>query len=213
MPHIQTENWTPSPDNPGRQIYAGQRTAKEVFDDLQTHLRSIGYLPDEYFLFDCSRKWGGGRTFPEDGWLTSQVNFGGNEGIYLDVTLAYYENGMYKTEPFATGKTLGESGNDLDRMNLVASSITKAFHDEGVHARFIMVGGGTPAPEGITANLSPEERRVAVDGLMQLRETLVPEDQDYALVDQLLNRIGGDDFRQDFQHNQSKIAFGMNMQG
>jgi len=29
----------------------------------------------------------------------------------------------------------------------------------------------------------------------------------------LLNRIGGDDFRQDFQLDQSEIAFGMNMQG
>jgi len=98
-------------------------------------------------------------------------------------------------------------------MNLVASSITKAFHEEGVHARFIMVGGGAPEPEGITVNLSPEERRIAVDGLTQLRESLAPEGQDYTLVDQLLNRIGGDGFSQDFQLAQDEIVFGMNMQG
>jgi hypothetical protein len=135
---IRTDKWKPSPDNPGKRVYDGQRTAQEVFDDLEAHLTSIGYMPDEYFLFD-DRHWGNGREFPSDGWLTNQVDYGGSEGIYLDITLEYYLDGKHKWEHFATGKTLGETGEDLDRMNLIASAVTKAFHADGVHARYIAV--------------------------------------------------------------------------
>lgn len=197
MPKIETENWTPSPDNPNRRVYAGQRTAQEVFDDLEAHLKSIGYLPNDYFLFDCHGNWAHGRAFPEDGWLTSQVDYGGSEGIYLDLTLEYEEKGQRKYEHFATGKTLGEGGGDMDRMHLIASAITRAFHEDGMHARFIMVGGGEPELEGITVNLSPEERRVVADGLLQLRDSLAPEDQGYELAGQLLNRIGCEDTEQE----------------
>ena len=196
MAIIETEKWTPSPDNPDRYVYAGQRTAQEVFDDLKAHLKSIGYLPEDYFNFDCHGNWAHGREFPEGGWLSNNVDYGGNEGIYLDITLEYYEKDEHKREHFATGKTLGESGWDMDRMYLAASAITRAFHEDGLHARFIMVGGGEPAPEGIIVSLNPEERRVVSDGLTQLRAGLVQEDQDYGLAGQLLNRIGCEDIVQ-----------------
>lgn len=188
MARIKTDKWKPSLDNPGRRVYDGQRTARKVFDDLEAHLTSVGYLPDEYFLFDDSR-WGNGREFPSDGYLTNRVDYGGSEGIYLDVTLEHHENGEHIYEHFATGKTLGESGNDLDRMNLIASAITKAFHEDGVHARYITVGS-SHASEGITVNLNPEERRVAVSSLTQLHKNLTPDNPSYTLTDQLLNRIG-----------------------
>ena len=197
MPKIETEIRLPSPDNPGRRVYAGQRTAQAVFDDLEAHLKSIGYLPDDYFTFDCHGNWAHGREFPEVGWLTSRVDYGGNEGIYLGVTLEYNENGQNKHEHFATGKTLGEGGRDMDRMHLIASAITRAFHEDGLHARYIMVGGGEPAPEGITVNLSPEECRVVADGLLQLRDNLAPEDQSHSMIGQLLKRIGGEDIGQE----------------
>jgi len=45
-------------------------------------------------------------------------------------------------ERFATGKTLGESGEDMDRMGLMASAVTSAFYgdDNGAHARYAAVG-------------------------------------------------------------------------
>jgi len=196
MPIIEPEIWQPSPDNPGRRVYAGQRTAQEVFDDLKAHLNTIGYLPEDYFLFDDGN-WGSGRKFPEEGWLTTQVDYGGSEGIYLDVTLEFGEDGQHKYESFATGKTLGESGSAMDRMFLTASAITRAFHEDGLHTRYIMVGGGEPAPEGITVNLSPEERHVVSIGLGWLKGALTPADQDYDLVGQLLNRIGYEDIGQE----------------
>jgi hypothetical protein len=187
---IKTDKWKPSPNYPDRKIHDGQRTAQEVFDDLEAHLTSIGYLPDEYFLFD-DRRWGDGREFPSDGYLTNQVDYGGSEGIYLDVTLEYQENGEQKWEHFATGKTLGETGDDMDRMNLIASAITKAFHADGVHARYV-VTGGTPAPIGATIHLTPEEREVMVFSLTKMREALYTNDPDYITADQLLKRIDGD---------------------
>jgi len=42
MPIIETEKWKASPDNPNRRAYASQRTAQEVFKDLEAHLKSIG---------------------------------------------------------------------------------------------------------------------------------------------------------------------------
>jgi len=53
-----------------------------------------------------------------------------------------------------------------------------------------MVGGGVSTPEGITVSLSPEERRVAADGLIRLRDSLTAEHPDYTLTCQLLNKIG-----------------------
>jgi len=188
MPIIDTAKWTPPPDNQGRRTYAGQRTSQEVFDDLEAHLRSIGYLPDEYFLFDCHNNWGNGRLFPENGWLSCQVDYGGSEGIYLDITLEYYEDKEHKSEHFATGKTLDESGSAMDRMHLTASAVIRAFHEDGLHARFFMVGG-EPSPEGIIVSLNPEERRLAADALARLRDSLAPEDLDYTLASQLVKRI------------------------
>ena len=46
------------------------------------------------------------------------------------------------TKSFITGKTLGENGNDLDRMFLISSAITKVFHgDHATHARYMKIGG------------------------------------------------------------------------
>ena len=186
---IRTDKWKPSPDYPDRKVYDGQRTARAVFDDLEAHLTSIGYIPDEYFIFDESR-WGNGREFPSDGYLTNQVDYGGSEGIYLDITLEYQEHGEQKWGHFATGKTLGESGDDPDRMNLIASAITKAFHEDGIHARYVLAGG-TSALEGITVNLNPDERRLAAGGLALYLAGLSDNDPDAPLTDQLLNRILG----------------------
>jgi len=189
MPKIETVNWTYSPDNPGRRTYAGQRTALEVFEELKAHLNSIGYLPEEYFSFDCYHNWDNGRLFPEDGWLSCQVDYGSSEGIYLDITLEHYENGGHQCEHFATGKTLDESGSAMDRMHLVASAIIRAYHEDGLHARFFVVGG-EPAPEGCIVHLSAEERHLVLDALAKFQDSLVPMDPRFPLATQLIRRIG-----------------------
>jgi hypothetical protein len=141
MPIIETEIWKPNPDRPGTVTFESQRLAHDVFSELEEHLKSDGRLPDEYFLLS-EHKWGADSLFPKDAEIICNANFGESEGVYLDIYVEYqkeiYEHnhireaGEWKkrsvTERFATGKTLGESIDDLDKMNLVAASVLAAFY-------------------------------------------------------------------------------------
>ena len=133
------------------------RSAQEVFEELKHRLESQGYLPDEYFLLDY--EWENGRKIPENAGIFCTTDYGGSEGVYLDVYLKWYEGGEPVTKGFITGKTLGESGNDLDRMFLISSAITKAFHgDHATHARFMEIGGVGEDTGGAVVHLSAEEQ-------------------------------------------------------
>ncbi len=139
---IELEQWRPSEEDPRKLEYAGQPTAQEVFEELKYRLESMGYLPDEYFLLDDH--WKDGREIPKEADIFCIVDYGGSEGVYLDVYLKWYDENQKKsiTKSFITGKTLGENGNDLDRMFLISSAITKAFHgDHATHARYMKIGG------------------------------------------------------------------------
>lgn len=163
MKIIETERWEPSKADPGRSEYIGQRTGQEVFEELRQRLHHTGYLPDEYFLL--AQEWEHGREIPKGADIFCTTDYGGSEGIYLDVYLKWYEDGTPITKSFITGKTLGESGDDMDRMFLISSAITKAFHgDEATHTRYIRLGE-SPAPPSGVLHLSPEERQTVIDAL------------------------------------------------
>ena len=102
------------------------RTGQEVYEELKHRLEGMGYLPDEYFLLDAD--WEDRRVIPRNADLFCTTDYGDSEGIYLDVYLKWYgEDGKPVIKTFATGKTLGESGSDMDRMFLISSAITKHF--------------------------------------------------------------------------------------
>ena len=105
MEIIKFEKWDPAADDPRKLKYAGQRTAQEVFEELRYRLESTGYLPDEYFLLD--RDWENGREIPKDADIFCTTDYGGSEGVYLDVYLKWYEEHKSITKRFITGKTLG----------------------------------------------------------------------------------------------------------
>jgi len=160
MPIIETELWKISPDNPRALIFDSQRIAQDIFDELEAHLKADGRMPDEYFLFDTD--WENGKLFPKDGEILCNTNYGGSEGIYIDIFVRHekdvYEHksdtgvlGWHKrmvTEHFATGKTLGDSIGDLDKMNLVASSVMAAFYGmkAEVQERYAKIGRGEEQP-------------------------------------------------------------------
>ena len=126
-------------------IELDKRVAQEVFEDLKYRLESTGYLPDEYFLMDSH--WENGRTIPNGANIFCTTDYGASEGVYLDVYLKWYENQKPITKSFITGKTLGENGNDMDRMFLISSAITKAFHgDNATHTRFQKINGVAGPP-------------------------------------------------------------------
>ena len=163
------------------------RSGQEVYEELKHRLEGIGYLPDEYFLLDAD--WKDGKVVPRDADLFCTTDYGASEGIYLDVRLIWYgEDGKPVIKTFATGKTLGESSSDMDRMFLISSAITKAFHGEhGAYARFQRLEDGTKA-EGVVLHLSPKERRVVMDALLEQR---MRQEAQMTNTEQLLRRMAG----------------------
>ena len=163
------------------------RSGQEVYEELKHRLEGMGYLPDEYFLLDDV--WEDGKVIPRDADLFCTTDYGASEGIYLDVRLIWYgEDGKPVIKTFATGKTLGESGSDMDRMFLISSAITKAFHGEhGAYARLQRLEDGTKA-EGVVLHLSPKERRVVMDALLEQR---MRQEAQMTSTEQLLRRMTG----------------------
>ena len=168
MKQIEFERWIQDAENPRTLTYAGQRTAEEVFHELEAQLDSVGYLPDEYLLLDS--RWQNGREIPKGADFFCKTDYGGSEGIYLDVYLEWQENGTPKREHFITGKTLGETGADLDRMFLISAAITKAFRgDNSVHARYMVIGGQPGPVEPLLLHLTPDEQQVVAQALAEQR--------------------------------------------
>ena len=163
------------------------RSGQEVYEELKHRLEGMGYLPDEYFLLDDV--WEDGKVVPRDADLFCTTDYGASEGIYLDVRLIWYgEDGKPVIKTFATGKTLGESSSDMDRMFLISSAITKAFHGEhGAYARFQRLEDGTKA-EGVVLHLSPKERRILMDALLEQR---IRQEAQMTNTEQLLRRMTG----------------------
>lgn len=90
--------------------------------------------------------------------------------------LEWYEDSQRRTEHFMTGKTLGESGADMDRMFLISAAITKAFRGgNSVHARYMVIGGQPGPEETMSLNLSPDEQRLVAQALAEQRIRLGPQ--------------------------------------
>ena len=122
---IEFDIWEPVPDKPHMVRYVVGRLAKDVFKELEQRLKDTGFLPSEYFLLNYHWE---NRKIPKDAWFDLNVDYGGNEGIYLDMTLYWSEDRGRRREQFAMGKTLGDNEEELDRMFLIASAIRKAFY-------------------------------------------------------------------------------------
>ena len=184
---IELERWKPSEADPRKLEYAGQPAAQEVFEELKHRLKGMGYLPDEYFLMDDH--WKNGREIPKDADIFCTTDYGGCEGVYLDVYLKWHEDGKPITRSFITGKTLGDNGNDLDRMFLISSAITKAFHgDHATHARYMKIGGVEDDTGGAVVHLSQQEQKTIIEALVEQRER---QEQAMSQTEQLLRRMTG----------------------
>ena len=187
MKQIEFERWEPDAENPCKLKYAGQRKAEDVFHELEARLDSVGYLPDEYFTMDW--RWEHGRQIPKGADFFCKTDYGGSEGIYLDVYLEWQEGDKPKREHFITGKTLGESGADLDRMFLISAAITKAFRgDNSVHARYMVVGAQPEPEETMLLHLNPDEQRLVAQALAEQYIRLGPQAEG---EEKLLRRMTG----------------------
>ena len=164
MEVIRFERWKVSDKDPNRMEYLGQCSAKEVFEELHHRLLNTGYLPDEYFLL--GEDWKDGRLIPEEAGFFCTTDYGESEGIFIDGYLKWFKDGKSETRKFFTAKTLGDTGADLDRMHLIASAITKAFHGYGgQYARYVRLGEPKEGGDMIL-NLTPKEQQVMIDTLL-----------------------------------------------
>ena len=186
MKQINLENWDISPENPRKLVYVGQREAQEVFAELKHRLEIVGMLPDEYFLLN--NQWENGKEIPRDSVISSTVEYGASEGIYLNVIISWEDEEKNNIKSFATGKTLGESELHLDRMYLTASAVNKALYSNEPHARYIKIGGEEKAPVGSVLHINAVERQLVIDSLIDMRNN---NPLDINAVEQLLRRITG----------------------
>lgn len=132
---IDVDRWVPS-EKKGMVRHAGMISPQEAFDSLKVHLESVDLMPDEYFSPN-SWDWKDVKELPNYIKAECNVNWGGSEGIYLDISLLYSdENNDLQRFNFATGKTLGESGDDFLKMSRIAAECSMMLNGRGEIVRF-----------------------------------------------------------------------------
>ena len=106
------------------------KTYGEVFNELQTKLKQARLLPNEYFLLNSQLNMDSPMVNFQSANCT--VNFGGSEGIYLEIDLMC-RNAEKQLEQinFATGKTLGEQTYDFYKMSLAAGECSILLNGGG----------------------------------------------------------------------------------
>ncbi len=126
---IEVDKWVPS-EKKGMVKHAGMISPQEAFEQLKAHLEKVGLLPDEYFNLN-DWKWKSETELPDYIRASCDVNWGGSEGIYLDISLLHKENNEIKYFPFATGKTLDRSGDAFLRMSRIAAECSMMLNGRG----------------------------------------------------------------------------------
>lgn len=132
---IEVDRWEPS-EKKGMVKHVGMISPEEAFNVLEKHLKEVDMLPDEYFspnIWD----WKGVKELPDYAQASCNVNWGGSEGIYLDIVLLYRNEKQELCRfNFATGKTLGVSGDDFLRMSRIAAECSMMLNGRGEIVRF-----------------------------------------------------------------------------
>ena len=127
---FELDRWS-EPDEQHRVRHIGMADAKETFEKLEAHLKEKGMLPDEYFLYDVDMRTKT-RELPDFNFALCVPNFGGSEGIYLDIDLIYCdEDGEQKSLRFATGKTLQEGADAFFWMSRIAAECSLMLNGRG----------------------------------------------------------------------------------
>ena len=109
--------------------HIGMKTGQEVFDLLYTHLEQCNLLPDEYFLLSHDPAMQ--RELPDFHTAICSTDWGGSEGIYMDISLLYSEDRERKLLHFATGKTLDRSGDAFLKMSRIAGECSMMLNGRG----------------------------------------------------------------------------------
>ena len=174
MKIIQTQNWETVPDHPNLIRPVSQRKAKEVFKELEEALRDAELYPDEYFLLD--REFDDENAeFPVARDIVCYAQWGGNEGIYLEVELLVFDENSkaYRRKNFVTGKTLAEDTASFDRMQYIAGYVYKLFAGEHqTPARYVLVENEKKNLETLFTRVAREYREYLLTNLVHKQMVL-----------------------------------------
>lgn len=109
--------------------HVGMISGQELFDKLKKHLEENDLLPDEYFLQSIYLNQTS--EVPNFSDAVCHTNWGGSEGIYIDIDLAYREGDQRKFFHLATGKTLDQDGDAFMRMSRIAAECSMMLNGRG----------------------------------------------------------------------------------
>ena len=109
--------------------HVGMITYKDAFDQLHDHLKEVNLLPDEYFVPSISNQ--PDEELPDFRTAICHTDWGGSEGIYIDIMLLHYENWEPKLYSFATGKTLSSDGEAFMQMSRIAAECSMMLNGRG----------------------------------------------------------------------------------
>lgn len=129
MKTIQTKTYAPVEGKPGLVMETGKRKAVAVFQELEQALRELYLYPEEYFLLNDAFS-DPNTDFPEMLDLQCYAQWGGSEGIYLEMYLLIPVDGKCQRVSFATGKTLDADSFAFDKTQYTAGVIYKLFMGE-----------------------------------------------------------------------------------
>lgn len=130
---LDTQIYVPAGDGIHVKL-AGMMKAQDAFDALENHLERVGLLPDEYFLPGMFKE---GEKLPNYYEAICNTNWGGNEGIYIDISLLYRDEdrGPLKFFKLATGKTLSSSGDAFVLMSRIAAECSMMLNGFGAYVK------------------------------------------------------------------------------
>ena len=129
---FEVDRWSER-DAEGRVKHIGMLKKGEVFEMPKDHLIRKDLLPDDYFLMS-GYDWDENRELPEYDYAVCVPNYGGSEGIYLDISLVYHDEQRQRRElALATGKTLEESADAFLKMARIAAECSLMLNGSGVY--------------------------------------------------------------------------------
>lgn len=198
---VKTETMVQKED--GTRIYE-PRTFQEVFNDIKKILTEEGLYPEEYFTLSYPTSCHADEPFPEISGLFCNAQWGGSEGIYLDIAMNVFdsEEKKYKQISFITGKTLSESEDAFDRMQYIGGYIYRLLMGDGtVHARYILLHNPRRDKVSLDEKLNYEFINLMKKHLYGQKEDSVIDTEELALKAMILkavtaNPLGEDKIKQ-----------------
>lgn len=169
---IETDRWS-EPDENHCVRHIGMIKAREAFDQLYTHLQAKNLLPDEYFLFSES-DFPNDAELPEFSTIICHTNFGGSEGIYMDIII----KAPQKLIPFATGKTLSADADAFFHMSRIAAECSLMLN----------AGGGKYPKNNVDAVFTPEESQT-LGAVIEKTLCELNEPKEREMLERLLSKV------------------------